>query len=346
MICFTTYEDHDVDNDPVIVLPCHHFFAASTLDGHLQIKLVYEMSGASFTGLKSLVGSSLTGNGKQQQCPECRAIIHSVRRYGRVLRLMELRSLERKHVMMAESALAQQATLVTEQTASQDVLTSLQRLEHFIRKSPMTKVFEACDGVMDIAVPPPPPGPLIRCLELQGIAYAGISASYEDVNYVKAKAFFEQGILLADDTLSNRSGAQLRLALSYLVSKHCRNADLAKDMVIPLVDWILDHPVRFEDLISRAQDLKSKVLEMGPLMHEELKEIVIAMSSSGGYNYGGAASSHWYECPNGHPFFIGECGGAVQTSMCHECGAEIGGRNHSLLQTNRRVTGALLDALS
>ena len=24
----------------------------------------------------------------------------------------------------------------------------------------------------------------------------------------------------------------------------------------------------------------------------------------------GLDSGHWYECPNGHPYVIGECGGA------------------------------------
>jgi hypothetical protein len=37
MICFSIYQDHDVDDDPVISHPCGHFFAVSTLDGCLEI---------------------------------------------------------------------------------------------------------------------------------------------------------------------------------------------------------------------------------------------------------------------------------------------------------------------
>ncbi|RAK84441.1 NF-X1 finger and helicase domain protein [Aspergillus costaricaensis CBS 115574] len=37
---------------------------------------------------------------------------------------------------------------------------------------------------------------------------------------------------------------------------------------------------------------------------------------------------HWYYCPNGHPFTIGECGGAMQVSTCPECGAPVGGQGH------------------
>lgn len=33
---------------------------------------------------------------------------------------------------------------------------------------------------------------------------------------------------------------------------------------------------------------------------------------------------HWFKCPNGHPYIITECGGAMQTANCYECGAPIG----------------------
>ncbi|KAK6530407.1 hypothetical protein TWF694_003762 [Orbilia ellipsospora] len=39
-------------------------------------------------------------------------------------------------------------------------------------------------------------------------------------------------------------------------------------------------------------------------------------------------TGHWYTCPNGHPFTIGECGMAMQLGTCNECGAPIGGQNH------------------
>ena len=42
----------------------------------------------------------------------------------------------------------------------------------------------------------------------------------------------------------------------------------------------------------------------------------------------GGTTGHWYYCPNGHPFAIGECGGAMQTATCPECGARVGGTHH------------------
>ncbi|KAG7242861.1 hypothetical protein INR49_018116 [Caranx melampygus] len=36
----------------------------------------------------------------------------------------------------------------------------------------------------------------------------------------------------------------------------------------------------------------------------------------------------WYNCPNGHPCTIGECGRPMETSRCLDCGAVIGGNHH------------------
>lgn len=43
-------------------------------------------------------------------------------------------------------------------------------------------------------------------------------------------------------------------------------------------------------------------------------------------------TGHWYYCVNGHPFTIGECGMAMQRSVCPECGAPVGGQNHQAVE--------------
>ncbi|KIJ51765.1 hypothetical protein M422DRAFT_203039 [Sphaerobolus stellatus SS14] len=51
-----------------------------------------------------------------------------------------------------------------------------------------------------------------------------------------------------------------------------------------------------------------------------------------------ATTGHFYNCLNGHPFVITECGGAMERARCPECGEEIGGSRHSLLASNSRAT--------
>ena len=59
-------------------------------------------------------------------------------------------------------------------------------------------------------------------------------------------------------------------------------------------------------------------------------------------------AKRWFTCPNGHPFAIGQCGGAMQRSTCPECGEEIGGEDHTLAASNKvigEVTGGDANAL-
>ena len=60
-ITYETYEDLDLDTDPVIILPCGHLFSASTLDGHMNMKAAYKSfdEGKTWTGLKLLTGGEI-----------------------------------------------------------------------------------------------------------------------------------------------------------------------------------------------------------------------------------------------------------------------------------------------
>lgn len=61
---------------------------------------------------------------------------------------------------------------------------------------------------------------------------------------------------------------------------------------------------------------------------DEMREIVRAMEREF------RSTGHWYRCENGHPFTIGECGRAMATSTCPQCGAAVGGRHHELTAGN------------
>ncbi|KAK4701638.1 hypothetical protein P7C70_g4592, partial [Phenoliferia sp. Uapishka_3] len=65
-----------------------------------------------------------------------------------------------------------------------------------------------------------------------------------------------------------------------------------------------------------------------PVTMQERQEVIKSMDF--------AASGHWYRCPEGHPFTIGECGGAMEVATCPECGSQIGGRSHNLLSNNSK----------
>ncbi|XP_071084840.1 NFX1-type zinc finger-containing protein 1-like [Haliotis cracherodii] len=74
------------------------------------------------------------------------------------------------------------------------------------------------------------------------------------------------------------------------------------------------------------ENLKKHVPESGlGISEEERVDIVKAM---------GLTSGHWFRCPNGHIYAIGDCGGATEESKCPECNAGIGGSGHRLRSDN------------
>ncbi|KAH6893145.1 hypothetical protein B0T10DRAFT_436979, partial [Thelonectria olida] len=113
-----------------------------------------------------------------------------------------------------------------------------------------------------------------------------------------------------------------------------------------------------EDAIATARDLLANALdrcsELGGPLGEELRESVEEMArlfegpryeevtpaelasikSAMVSGRGGIAtnSGHWYNCINGHPFAIGECGMPMEMARCPECGASIGGQNHTAVE--------------
>eukprot|EP00929_Paragymnodinium_shiwhaense_P112980 TRINITY_DN81241_c0_g1_i1.p1 TRINITY_DN81241_c0_g1~~TRINITY_DN81241_c0_g1_i1.p1 ORF type:complete len:1920 (-),score=396.55 TRINITY_DN81241_c0_g1_i1:69-5828(-) len=98
---------------------------------------------------------------------------------------------------------------------------------------------------------------------------------------------------------------------------------------------------RYGSLIKQQLVLVDKVKEEVLKKHarnreltdEERREVDRAMGSGGIYGSGG----RWFACPNGHPYFIGDCGGAMVEATCPECGATIGGGSHRLRADNRYV---------
>lgn len=74
-----------------------------------------------------------------------------------------------------------------------------------------------------------------------------------------------------------------------------------------------------------TNQLKETMTGLG-ISEVEKRQVVAAM---------GSARGHWYSCPNGHVYNIGDCGGATVESSCPDCHARIGGTGHRLLASNR-----------
>ena len=88
---------------------------------------------------------------------------------------------------------------------------------------------------------------------------------------------------------------------------------------------VLDEYLKVE--LKKALESLGKKLKTGlGITDREKNEILKAMQLTQG---------HWYKCPNGHIYAIGQCGGAMEESRCNECGAVIGGTQHRLIAGNQ-----------
>ena len=209
-------------------------------------------------------------------------------------------------------------------------------VEEQIINSPMRKVYEACGG-RDIDVPRPPSGPLLDLMKLRALCFGQLVNESGDDFYEIAIQTYKKSIILADGTLSKRVASQLRLNLCKLLLKW-NSLDKIKTEVTSLLVWVMQEGVDAK-LKDEAAQMKARCEK------NEIKEVLKAMNVVHGYDYGGGWSSHWYECPNGHPYFIGECGRAMEQGNCIECEAQVGGGDHQLLSTNRQAGGAIAEAL-
>ncbi|CAB5387849.1 unnamed protein product [Rhizophagus irregularis] len=86
-----------------------------------------------------------------------------------------------------------------------------------------------------------------------------------------------------------------------------------------------DIHARLVNLLENCNDIENwDVNSSDTLNIEELLEIHQATKTEF------KSSEHWYECPNGHPYTIEECDGAMQMNKCPDCNEQIGGEGHQL----------------
>ncbi|KAH8922476.1 P-loop containing nucleoside triphosphate hydrolase protein [Atractiella rhizophila] len=101
----------------------------------------------------------------------------------------------------------------------------------------------------------------------------------------------------------------------------------------------------FTDQIKEAREQLQKVLSLWKKMIDTTRKGVFYDQVSDEETISilkalkhdiGSTNGHFFRCPEGHPFTIGECGGAMQVSNCPQCGSVIGGSNHQLAEGNSR----------
>lgn len=103
MIEFSPYSSIDLDEDPILVLSCGHFFTRETLDGYLELYNAYSVDNqGSYAGFIDPEGML---DEQTPKCPSCRQPLlqYSVRRYGRVINRAAIMEMTRRFLASTSS---------------------------------------------------------------------------------------------------------------------------------------------------------------------------------------------------------------------------------------------------
>jgi hypothetical protein len=102
-------------------------------------------------------------------------------------------------------------------------------------------------------------------------------------------------------------------------------------------DLCTQYPGSTAELLPEIEKAETSLHEQtfyAAVSRQEIRSVLNAINNAREFS---GSTGHWYTCVNGHPFNIGNCGQANQRSTCPECGAQIGGLNHQMVEGVTRV---------
>jgi len=105
MLEMKTYSEIDLDESPIIALSCGHFFTVETLDGHIDLKEVYEQDAETghYIGLRE--NAQLAVN--IPQCPFCKTPIRQfdTQRYNRLINKAVIDEMTKRFIVSSQQEL-------------------------------------------------------------------------------------------------------------------------------------------------------------------------------------------------------------------------------------------------
>ena len=314
------------------LLDCKHVFEVSGLDKYMM------MEGETSVGLKS--------------CPRCKVPITKSLRYGNIIK-MKMKDIEKVKKLLIEQR---------KDTSQHAVLNDLNgKLRQMSFKKSFRQAYSHCKDIQDGVSKKVEKLLDENAYKLERISENQVQMLQRIITLIENGNFTLNASKLPYDAMQNI--AEIMSVASY-VSKICLQNTISRQQLFDIELELSRLSVFCTTLSTRHDPISSKIAEakaaqlfkyleelrtgkkvvksdldnmklvvekirqklgMQILSKEEKEMVIKAMDLSAG---------HWYKCPNGHVYAIGECGGAMQESRCPECNATIGGTNHSLAQGN------------
>ncbi|KAK4120587.1 hypothetical protein N657DRAFT_658274 [Parathielavia appendiculata] len=361
---FKTYGKIDLNDTPIAVLGCGHFFTGETLDGLVGLNSVYITDKlGNYTGLQELSGE-LTSI---PAWPDCRVPIRqfATKRCNRVVNKTVLDATSKRFLVGGREKLAElekqvaeveeQLSSSRESTASEllgttaalhqlakklDRETGRLRKEMNAEHQQTKKLFDAVRSFQR---------PMLRdtftlLSECKGtLTPSHVPGGPPDKR--SARFLRQCKALIAGATEAKLPRLVIPTILSYAriaqLEGWYRKQQTKEEDTTEIARRLLVDAVAMCDSFPSGQDYHSEVddtvrLFEGPRYETVTSQEVTAIKSAMVSGPGGIAthSAHWYKFRNDHQFAIGECG--MQLARCLECGETIGGLDPEAMDRTQR----------
>ncbi|KAH9330792.1 hypothetical protein KI387_002900 [Taxus chinensis] len=298
-----TLEEYESSDRFVQLIDCGHVFEVSGLDTwmHMDDNVLEAEPGAVAVKLK--------------QCPECRSPIRKSLRYSNIVKVRLQQIEEVKKLILGFEYLKRGNKLLKKKSYEQAILE-------------FSEVFQRTPGSLEAHL-----GMARALCGLRDYKRA-IEHLYFIVKHSSYKALIQEKlpdlIWKCDFTMNNvnfisrndaSTKAENELAIDSLLlwASVCYSWRYDTKTGLAICEIVLEkNPGHV-----KTEEMK-KNLESG----RQFKEIVDVMTREVG------GRGHWYKCPNGHFYVVGECGGPMQKSKCPDCNAVVGGESHRPAEGN------------
>lgn len=362
LFMIATLAEHDPDDSPLVRLDCGHCFTVKTLDGVVGLIDFYgQNKRGEWTNAKPLQVPA--SDSRIKGCPNCRQPIAGVNRYSRAINSFHLYQSELKYLQVVRSEIAksqasrseEKLTVSTrnrlinafrkridEPTPTQEASTKERSRLLLLGQDGDTLNLNSFRSIMQHSAVLATGIELLELVVDKLVRDKSLSAASARRTLEEAKEVERAMLAASAESSSQRSalrvvvlGMQLRVA--FLSGGHAADEaerQRVKDQVTEGRDAIHRHqPSAPQETRLLATQLWETSQRVGHLSQAE-KDEIFRVFAKGNDVYAQGFGGRWYQCPNGHPYVITECGGAMQRASCPECNAPIGGESHQLDATN------------
>lgn len=310
------YSDIDLDEDPCIFPRCGHMLIVSNMDMHLDMKMAQ----------KTLEpGKIVLEGGRDSQVASIKKSLRSYFRYGKLFGLRNAIVAYMDGVREKEQPFRR----------VWDLVQSARR-----RKSNIRGDFNFESGVSQPLFFQWGMALLLRCdwtIIIDFVSLKRADASTGELS-LDLEVNREDSVSLIRAAVESRD--RLREVEGHLLYAQFAALEVADSPYDDAREWLRNDGLQHVDIAEELCRMHPR--ETHGMMHEikqvrysldnrtlytsitseERRAVVAAMSKEF------SVTGHWYNCENGHPFTVGECGQPVETSRCPICGATIGGIGH------------------